>query len=342
VCGPDGIDGASSGNHPTPQCTLALFPREDTISMLNFKSSYRCVFLCLVVAGVVLSPASARAGMVGILVPAYFYPGTGGAGGSGDGWAQMATASATVPVTAIFNPASGPGVSMDPVYAAAMTNLEKAGGHVVAYVFSGGGSVSLASVEAQINTYITQYGSLINGFFIDGMNVLPSTLSYYQAIDSYIKSLGSSYTVVGNPGQPFQNGVATSDYLSTADVLNIFEGPNVATPPSTVGFDAYPYGLNWFLSPPSNRFSNIVFDVPTDSAMLADLNKATQLNAGNVYFTDQTLPNPYSQLPSYWDQEVAAIHSLPEPGTLTYLASAVLCWPLAVAARGRVRRRSRA
>ena len=45
--------------------------------------------------------------------------------------------------------------------------------------------------------------------------------------------------------------------------------------------------MNWFLSYPSDRFSNIVFDVPADagnpsqsSAMLADLSKAVQLNAG--------------------------------------------------------------
>ena len=47
--------------------------------------------------------------------------------------------------------------------------------------------------------------------------------------------------------------------------------------------------------------------------MLADLSKAVSLNAGYVYITDQTLPNPYAQLPSYWDQEVAAIASVPEP-----------------------------
>jgi hypothetical protein len=53
--------------------------------------------------------------------------------------------------------------------------------------------------------------------------------------------------------------------------------------------------------------------------MLADLLKAVQLNAGNVYITERTLPNPYSQLPSYWDQEVAAVASVPEPGSLTIM-----------------------
>ncbi|HLK14652.1 MAG TPA: PEP-CTERM sorting domain-containing protein, partial [Fimbriimonadaceae bacterium] len=53
-------------------------------------------------------------------------------------------------------------------------------------------------------------------------------------------------------------------------------------------------------------------------------------NAGSVFVTDQVydpnqgLFNPYDQLPSYWDQEVAAL--APEPGTLLVvgLGSALL------------------
>jgi hypothetical protein len=62
--------------------------------------------------------------------------------------------------------------------------------------------------------------------------------------------------------------------------------------------------------------------------MFADVSKAARLNAGYVYVTDQTGSNPYAQLLSYWNEEVSAvedIQSVPEPGTLTYLASAVLC-----------------
>jgi hypothetical protein len=296
----------------------------------------------------------------------------------------MAAAAGQVPVTAIFNPNSGPGLSTDPNYVAAMTHLESAGGRVVAYVPSSFGSAPLAAVEADVLTYITQYGSLINGFFIDQMNILPSTLAYYtaavrfppvpktfgppatrpladwiggpplawvyQAIDNFIKTQGASYTVIGNPGTPFLNGVSPQDFLSTADVLNIFEGPNTAPAPGAAGFDAYPYNLNWFLSFPSSRFSNIVFDVPADagnpgasSAMLADLSKAIGLNAGSVYLTDQNLPNPYGQLPSYWNEEVSALRAIdspvPEPGILAKLASAALCGLLAVAVRGLGRKR---
>ncbi len=260
-------------------------------------------------------PTAARADL-GVIVPSYVYPGTGGPGAVGDGWAAMDAAASQVHLTAILNPASGPGGSEDPNYATAMTNLENAGGKVVAYVFTDDGNTPIATVESQISTYISQYKGLINGFFLDAMFVTPSTLSYYQSIDSYIKGLESSYTVIGNPGQPFLNGVTPQQYLLTADIFNIFEGPNTDPNPSNPQFANYSYGVNWFQSYPSDRFSNTIFDVPA-SDMLADLKKAYQLNAGYVYITEQTLPNPYGQLPSYWNQEVAALASVPEPSSLT-------------------------
>jgi hypothetical protein len=288
------------------------------------------------------SPPPAQAGMVtGVLVPAYFYPGTGGTEGYSDGWAQMAAAAGQVPITAIFNPNSGPLPGpADPNYVTALTNLENAGGRVVAYVPSGFGSTPLGdpstpgTIAYDIHTYITQYGSLIDSFFIDQMSVLPGILTHYQDIYNYIKSQGATYTVIGNPGNPFLNGVSPDQFLSTADVMNIFEGPNTAPAPGAPGFDAYPYGLNWFLSYPSSRFSNIVFDVPSVAAMLADVSKAGQLNAGAAYVTDNDLPNPYDRLPSYWNEEVSAIQSVaPAPGALTSFATGSLACLLVVVPR---------
>jgi len=136
------------------------------------------------------SPTS-RADPIAVLVPAYFYPGTGGPGGVGDGWATMAAAASQLPITAIFNPDSGP--------------------------------------------------------------------------------------------------------------------------------------------------------LPTVAGMNADLALAVQRNVGYVYVTDQDLPNPYAQLPSYWDQEVAAIDSIgstPEPsGWILAILGATGC---SFAAAIRKRRRERA
>jgi len=109
------------------------------------------------------------------------------------------------------------------------------------------------------------------------------------------------------------NGVSPQGSLSTADVFNIFEGPNSA-PAGSPGYNTDPYGLNWFESYPSDRFSDIIYDVPANagdpsrsSAMLADLRNAVQLDTGYVYMTNLSGRNPYDGLPSYWDQEVSAV-----------------------------------
>jgi hypothetical protein len=284
------------------------------------RSMPRIISLTIGLIVTFISTSTLRAGDVGIIVPSYFSPGTGGPGGVGDGWAAMTSAASQLPIIAVLNPNSGPLPGpADPNFTSAMTNLENASGKVVAYVFTDNGDTPLATVESQMSTYISQYGSLIDGFYLDGMSVTPSTLSYYQSLDSYAKGLNSSYTVIGNPGQPFLNGVSPADYLSTADILDLFEGPNTAPAPGDPGFNDYPYGLNWFESYPSSRFTNTIYDTPTASDMTADVAQAAALNAGYVYVTDQTIPNPYDQLPSYWDQEVAAIVSLPEPSLLVAL-----------------------
>jgi hypothetical protein len=282
---------------------------------------FRTFLAFAIAASAMASPGVPQAAPVSLLVPAYFYPGTGGPGGIGSGWAAMTQAATHgASVVAVLNPNSGPLPGpADPNYSAALTNLEAAGGKAIAYVPTGFGTVPLATVEGQINTYISQYGSRIDGFFLDQMSLLPSTLSYYQALNTYIKGLSSTYLTAGNTGDPSLNGVSPANYLSTADVHNIFEGPNTSPAPGAPGFNNYPYGLNWFLSAPSSDIANIVFDVPDAATMRADVTRAEGLNAGYVYVTDQGLPNPYAQLPSYWNEEVAAITAVPEPGTAALL-----------------------
>ncbi len=230
----------------------------------------------------------------------------------GDGWAAMAVAAAKVPITAIFNPNSGPAAGpANSAYTAAFTQLEAAGGKVVAYVYTENGNADgtapLNTVEGEISTYISQYGSLLSGFLLDGTLITPSTISYYVALHSYIKGLSPSYTVLANPGQPYLNGVSPQDYLGTADVFNLFEGTSGA-------YAAYPTGQTWYESSPSNRFWNTIYDAAANtgdpnqsSVMLADLSMAVQLDVGSIYITDLTGANPYDALPSYWNQEVSAV-----------------------------------
>jgi hypothetical protein len=270
-------------------------------------------------------PNVTQAGPVSALVPAYFYPGTGGPGGSGDGWAAMTAAAGQVGVTAIFNPNSGPLPGpADPNYINAFTNLENAGGKVVAYVATGYAMVPLATVEGQIGTYRSQYGSQIDGFFLDLMtnDNSPSDVAYYHNLYTYIKSLDASYQVIGNPGASTVPAYLTAG-TQGADVLVTVEN-SAGNYPSLVP-------PSWVFGFPPSHFANIVYDQPTVAGMKADLSLAVQRNVGSVYVTDQPLNPPtgylYDQLPSYWDQEVGALAALPEPsGWVLFLLGFVACF----------------
>jgi hypothetical protein len=300
-------------------------------------SRYVSLFILLALTGIVGSPAHVKAGSMGVLVPAYFYPGTGGPGGVGDGWAAMAAAASSIPVTAIFNPDSGPLPGPpDPNYVNALTNLENAGGTVVAYVYTNYGNIPLATVESKISTYISQYGRLINGFFLDAMtnDTSSSDLAYYHALYSYIKGLSLSDQVIGNPGTSTNPAYLTPS-TQGADTLVTYENKAAfyqGTPPPS-----------WVTSYSPNHFANIIYDELSSQGMMADVALAAQRNVGYVYVTDQTLPNPYAQLPSYWDQEVAAIAVavVPEPASVTIMASGCILVASGIAVRCWVRRRGR-
>ncbi len=229
-------------------------------------------------------PATARADL-GLLVPAYFYPTTGGPGGVGDGWAAMAAAANQVNVTAIFDPASGPGSSYNPDYGAALHGLESATyGQAVAYIYTDYGNISLSTVEGEVLTYISQYGStspygnLINGFFLDAMSTDPAEVSYYNQLYTFIKSLSPSYQVIANAGTTTNEAYLTTP---TADTIVTYEN-DVAyyagtTPPS------------WVYNYPASQFANIIYDESSVAGMISDINLANQRNVGSVYVTDQSL-----------------------------------------------------
>ena len=233
---------------------------------MRFSGSFlgRVLLAALASALLMSIAASPARASIGALVPAYFYPGTGGVNDIGDGWAEMASAAHTISVTAIFNPDSGPvpGPDPNPDYVHAITTLETAGGHVVAYVPTTFGVRPLSAVEADIQTYLTQYGGLIGGFFIDEMTSGASGLSYYHSLYQYIKGVDPSLEVIGNPGTIPDSGYLASATRS-ADTLVTFE--NYAsnypayTPPS------------WAFDYPPSAFGNILHTQSSEAGMLADV-----------------------------------------------------------------------
>lgn len=265
--------------------------------------------LFLVLTPVVFSalpPAGLAGGPVNLLVPAYFYPPTE--------WDQLAASGTAAGITAILNPASGPGSSPDPNYVAAVANLRGAGGKVIGYVHTSYGARNIATVKAEIDQYALWYA--MDGFFIDEManDSDPGHLGYYADIYSHVKAKDPAFTVFGNPGTD-----TVADYLlqPCADTLVTYEDAGAGYPAHapaawTAGFSA-------------DHFANLIYGVPLQSTMESYVNLAAARNVGHIYVTDDVLSNPWDTLPPYWATEVTAAANAPEPGaTALGLAGAVM------------------
>jgi len=244
-----------------------------------------------------------------ILVPAYFYP---NAAPSLSFWTDMTTSlSQGVAITAIMNPNSGPNIT-DPndinAYKSAINNFRAAGGKVIGYVSTQFGARDTAAVLSDVNTYHSTYS--IDGIFLDEMHNIAATLPYYQNLRSEISNINAGYQVFGNAGTN-----TLEDYASAADVLITFENHE--------GYDSYAPAA-WTTHYAPSRFAHLLYDVQTTAQMQTYLALAASRNVGYVYITDdryttvasQTFVNPWDTLPSYWNAEVAAISSVPEPSNM--------------------------
>ncbi|KAF1029743.1 MAG: hypothetical protein GAK40_00343 [Burkholderia plantarii] len=169
---------------------------------------------CSFLATLLVAGGSAQA--ADLVVPAYFYPSGTGA----TAWSTLATNAASVPITAIVNPNSGPGTAVDPAYTSAIAKVRAAGGKVIAYVHTSYGSRSLSDVTADINRYLAYY--TVDGFFIDEMANDSTTahVQYYQSLYNYIKGLSANYQVVNNPGANLPEIYAS---LPVADRFVVYE-----------------------------------------------------------------------------------------------------------------------
>lgn len=124
--------------------------------------------------------------------------------------------------------------------------------------------------------------------------------SYYQSLTNYIRNKGLNTksnvtTIVYNPGTS-----SNECYLNVSDILVTFEGDYVSYQTFTP--------LPWHLSNNATRFAHIIYNTTQPNGQHLEVIRQSKLNnAGNIYVTNGTLPNPYFTLPGpyiYWDQEL--------------------------------------
>ena len=224
-----------------------------------------------------------RAGGTSIMVPSYIAPGSS--------WSKINAGHPPVDL-AIINPASGPGSSPASNYVSQVAASQGAGVDVVGYVHTSYGSRSLATVENEIAEYESWYH--VDGIFVDEASTNCSTeASYYAPLYAYIHAQPGLDLTILNPGE------ATNQcYMAAADVVLGFEG----SPSDLANAGPLP---SWTAAFPAGRFWGVVYGA-SSGVLASTLATLAADGFGEVYVTDQTLPNPYGALPTYWSQELTA------------------------------------
>jgi hypothetical protein len=246
-----------------------------------------------------LAALSVCAAPMGIVVPAYFYP--------GPLWDRMNWAAGRVPLIAILNPNSGPDTSQDPQYVAAVNSLRAGGGKVVGYVSTSYTTRTTNAVKTDIDRYYSFYA--MDGIFLDELTNDSNTshLNYYAALYQYIRTKGTNALVLGNPGINTQEAYLTRP---CADLLVTFE---VDTGYSNYVADA------WVTNHLARQFCHLPYAVAGAGTMTNFVNLAGARNAGWIFVTDDGGSNPWDTLPAYWTNEVNYVRFLNQSAPATQL-----------------------
>ena len=227
---------------------------------------------------------------MGIVVPAYFYP--------GNRWTSMNWAAGRVPLVAIINPNSGPDTTQNADYVAAVNSLRASGEKVIGYVSTSYTTRAISAVKTDIDRYFSFYA--MDGIFLDELTDDADTnhLGYYAALHQYIQAKGTNLLVVGNPGINTEESYLTRP---CTDVLVTFE---VNTGYSNHVVDT------WATNHHARHFCHLPYSVPSAATMTNYVNLAGARNVGWLYVTDDSGANPWDTLPTYWTNEVNYIQSL--------------------------------
>ena len=235
-------------------------------------------------------PPPASQPTTGILLAFYMYPQVWILGNTYEQLANIARAHPSVGITAIINPDSGPGTAQNIDYIQGISILKNAGIRVIGYVYTSYASRPIADVEADIDRYVSFYGSSISGILFDEMSYTGGNENYYKTLSNYAKSKGLTFTA-GNPGTD-----TLPSYIGTVDTLNIYEGSGVPS----LGY----LSGGWHSNYSKQNFSFVAYGVP-------NLNQTYITSAakyvGYMYITNDNLPNPWDNLPPYLEQLVTIL-----------------------------------
>ena len=197
----------------------------------------------------------------------------------------------TRPRLLVINPSNGPGAEVTPGYRAAVRTAQRAGARVLGYVHTTYGARPAADVVADIDRYKSWYG--VDGIFLDEASHDVAHVGYYATLARDVRAGGARRVVVLNPGV-----VPAREYFDLADVIVTFEGPYAAYGPA---MDATP---DWVRDQPPGRVAHLVYDASRQQAMAA---VSHPQQAGYLYATSGSMPDPWRTVPSYLHEEEHAL-----------------------------------
>ena len=233
-------------------------------------------------AGAAAAPAAS--GAAATIVPLYTYP-------TDPSWNTVIAGKAahpTVGVIAAVNPANGPGAAADPAYASGIARLAAAGIKVIGYVATGYAVNSPAAVKADIDRWRAFYPGQIGGIFFDEQSNRAGDVPYYRDLSQHAKAQGLSFTV-GNPGTD-----SAPEYIGALDTMLIYESSGLPTVTQLGG---------WHASHAPSNFGVIPHAASFDAAFVRDARKYVQY----IYLQNDTLPNPWDSVPTYFSDLLAAL-----------------------------------
>jgi spherulation-specific family 4 protein len=208
-----------------------------------------------------------------------------------------------VPTMVVLNPGSGPGSVVDGNYTAAIRRLQGAGCKVLGYVHTTGATRALATVQADVDTWLSLY-PMVDGIFIDEMTNDDDAThrAYFTALTGYIHHRGL-FPSGGNPGTDVGRSYFTEN---TADIIVVYENAGAPSESSLKGdFDG------GYMDTTFRRRAAIMYDSTQvnsgDPKFISSATFATTVKyVGWVYVTDDAAPNPWDAVTT---AELAAIYT---------------------------------
>ena len=225
-----------------------------------------------------------------LLVPAYIFPGGNGL----NEWQRIFAAASKAEIVAIANPNSGPGAERNPAYFAIIAEAKQQGVKVIGYISTEYARRSSVLVKSQIDSWIRLYPDIV-GFFFDQQSPDSQHVAYYSEIRTYARSKLPNALVITNPGVPCDEAYFAKQVSDVTCVFAYFQGFGGFEIPA----DLKAYELS--------RFAALAYKVPDVATMREVIKDAVFKKIGYIYVTDGTPPNQWGKLPSYWEDEVAAI-----------------------------------